>query len=88
MDYLKSNKFKRGLVVLEKHTLSFNFNYPSLKVCIDNNMDKPRMVLGNDLLEDGISINPNAIPSAQELHVWRKGMKKWQNCRMLLSNSP
>ncbi len=91
MDYLKSIKFKRGLALLEKHNLSFDLqcapiqlvesaarlfaNYPSLKVCIDH-MGKPRMVLGNDLLEDGISINPNVIPNEQELYVWRKGMKE------------
>lgn len=90
MDYLKSDRFKRGLNFLEKHNLSFDLqcapiqlvesaaslfaSYPNLKVCIDH-MGKPRMVLGNDLLDDGVSINPNVIPNEQELDVWRKGMK-------------
>mmetsp|Transcript_13578 Transcript_13578/g.29524 ORF Transcript_13578/g.29524 Transcript_13578/m.29524 type:complete len:161 (-) Transcript_13578:169-651(-) len=48
--------------------------YPDLKVCIDH-LGKPRTVLGNDLLEDGTTINPNIIPDEKELEVWRKGMK-------------
>ncbi|KAL3757185.1 hypothetical protein ACHAWU_004617 [Discostella pseudostelligera] len=90
IDYLKSDRFKRGTALLEKHNLSFDLqcapiqlvesaaalfsNYPTMKVCIDH-MGKPRMVLGNDFLEDGATINPNVIPNEQELRIWRKGMK-------------
>ena len=86
MDYLKSKKFKLGLALLEKHNLSFNLqcvpiqlvesmaelftNYPCLKVCIDH-IGTPRLVLGNDLLEDGVSVNPNVTPNEQELQMCR-----------------
>ena len=89
-DYLKSEKFERGLALLEKRNLSFDLQcapiqlvesaatlfskYPNLKVCIDH-LGKPRMVLGDDLLEDGTTINPNVIPNENEMEVWRKGMK-------------
>lgn len=43
-------------------------------VCIDH-LGKPRTVLGSDLLEDGVTINPKIIPDESELEVWRKGMK-------------
>lgn len=90
IDYLKSAKFERGLALLEKYDLSFDLQcapiqlvesaaalfakYPNLKVCIDH-LGKPRTVLGDDLLEDGITINPNVNPDEKELEVWRKGMK-------------
>lgn len=90
MGFLKSDKFKRGLNYLEKHNLSFDLqcapiqlvqstaelftNYPCLNVCIDH-IGKPRLVSDNDLLEDGVSVNPNVTPNEQELHVWRRGMK-------------
>jgi len=90
IDYLKSPKFERGLALLEKYNLSFDLQcapiqlvesaavlfakYPNLKVCIDH-LGKPRTILGDDLLEDGTTINPNAIPDEKELEVWRKGMK-------------
>ena len=48
--------------------------YPKLKVCIDH-LGKPRTVLGKDLLDDGVSINPNLTPNESELKVWRMGMK-------------
>jgi len=89
-DYLKSAKFERGLAMLSKYNLSFDLQcapiqlvesaaalfakYPELKVCIDH-LGKPRTVLGSDLLEDDIIINPNIIPDANEMEVWRKGMK-------------
>ena len=90
IDYLKSPKFERGLALLEKYNLSFDLQcapiqlvesaaalfakHPNLKVCIDH-LGKPRTILGDDLLEDGTSINPNVIPNENELEVWRKGMK-------------
>ena len=90
VDYLKSDKFERGLAMLEKYNLSFDLQcapsqfvesaatlfakYPNLKVCIDH-LGKPRTVLGTDLLEDGTTINPNVIPNEYEMDVWRKGMK-------------
>lgn len=90
IDYLKSPEFQCGLALLEKRNLSFDLQcapiqlvesaaalferYPNLRVCIDH-LGKPRMVLGGDLLEDGITVNPNVIPDEKELEVWREGMK-------------
>lgn len=90
IDYLKSANFERGLALLETHNLSFDLQcapiqlvesaaslfakYPRLKVCIDH-LGKPRRVLGVDLMEDGVTINPNIAPDEKELQVWREGMK-------------
>ena len=90
IDYLKSASFERGLALLEKYNLSFDLQcapiqlvesaaslfakYPRLKVCIDH-LGKPRRVLGSDLMEDGVAINPNIDPDERELEVWREGMK-------------
>lgn len=38
-------------------------------------LGKPRRVLGDDLMEDGVIINSNIVPDEKELGVWRKGMK-------------
>ncbi|KAL7538579.1 hypothetical protein ACHAWF_006137 [Thalassiosira exigua] len=89
-DYLKCPKFEQGLALLEKHDLSFDLQcapiqlvesaaslfgrYPNLRVCIDH-VGKPRKLLGDDLLEDGSTINPNVTPNENELEVWRRGMK-------------
>eukprot|EP00585_Thalassiosira_rotula_P008101 CAMPEP_0196139806 /NCGR_PEP_ID=MMETSP0910-20130528/6951_1 /TAXON_ID=49265 /ORGANISM="Thalassiosira rotula, Strain GSO102" /LENGTH=384 /DNA_ID=CAMNT_0041400579 /DNA_START=15 /DNA_END=1169 /DNA_ORIENTATION=- len=91
VDYLKSPQFERGLSLLEQQqNLSFDLQcapiqlvesacalfakYPKLKVCLDH-MGKPRKVLGDDLLEDGIAVNPNVVPNSEELQQWRRGMK-------------
>ena len=90
IDYLKSPKFHSGLALLEKHNLSFDLQcapfqlvesaaslfamYPRLKVYIDH-LGKPRRLLGEDLLDDGVVINPNIVPDEQELQLWRTGMK-------------
>lgn len=90
VDYLKSPKFERGLALLEKYNLSFDLQcapmqlvesaaalfakYSNLKVCIDH-LGMPMKLLGEDLMEDGVTINPNLVPDEKELEVWRKGMK-------------
>jgi predicted TIM-barrel fold metal-dependent hydrolase len=90
IDYLKAANFERGLALLETNNLSFDLQcapiqlvesaallfsrYPHLKVCIDH-LGKPRRVLGDDLMEDGVTINSNIVPDEKELGVWRKGMK-------------
>ncbi len=89
IDYLKNANFERGLALLETHNLSFDLQcapiqlvesaallfsrYPNMKVCIDH-LGKPRRILGDDLMEDGLTINPNIVPDEKELQVWRKGM--------------
>jgi len=55
--------------------------HPDVPLVIDH-LGKPRIVLGPDMLEEGEAdseeektINPNLTPDAEELEVWRAGMK-------------
>lgn len=79
-------EFERGFAVLEKYNLSFDLQcapaqlpaaasliakYPNIPICLDH-LGKPRTLFGPDTEEN----KNTTIPDANELAVWREGMKR------------